>query len=77
MTHHTTATQDYLVTTAEAARILGRAPGTLTRWRSIGVGPAYIKASRGHSGRVSYLIADLLNWRDGHRIDPAADDEAA
>ena len=77
MTHHTTATQDYPVTTAEAARILGRAPATIIRWRSIGVGPAYIKASRGHSGRVSYLISDLLAWRDGHRIDPAAGDEAA
>ena len=77
MTQHTIAEVDYPVETAEAARILGRAPATIIRWRSIGVGPAYIKASQGHSGRVSYLIADLLNWRDGHRIDPAADDEAA
>jgi len=26
---------------------------------------------------VSYLVADLLAWRDGHRIDPAAGDEVA
>ena len=77
MTQHTIAEVDYPVETAEAARILGRAPATIIRWRSIGVGPAYIKASRGHSGRVSYLISDLLAWRDGHRIDPAATDEAA
>lgn len=56
------STQDYvpeLVTTKEAAKILGRSPSTLKRWRYEGTGgPQYIVIQ----GRVSYDKQVLLEY---------------
>jgi DNA-binding transcriptional MerR regulator len=53
-----------LLRTEEAAPLAGVAAKTLENWRTLGLGPKFIKAGR----RVLYDPADLLAWRDQHRI---------
>jgi hypothetical protein len=60
---------DKLLTTREAAVLLGLRPNTLEQYRVRGKGPKYIKgkgtARRGlHSGAVRYRKEDLLAWRE-------------
>lgn len=47
-----------LVDTRNAAKILGRAPATLKRWRHEGIGPDWIELE----GRVSYDVSVLLAY---------------
>ena len=47
-----------LVATREAARILGRSPATLKRWRYEGIGPNWVEME----GRVSYDVRVLLDF---------------
>ena len=53
-----------LLATAYAAPLAGVAPKTLENWRTLGLGPRFIKAGR----RVLYDPADLLAWRDQNRF---------
>ena len=53
-----------LLPTAEAAPLAGVAAKTLENWRTLGLGPKFIKAGR----RVLYDPADLLAWRDENRV---------
>ncbi len=53
-----------LLRTAEAAPLAGVATKTLENWRTLGLGPKFIKAGR----RVFYDPADLLAWRDENRV---------
>ena len=54
----TTSSYPTLVNTHEAARILGRSPATLKRWRYEGIGPKYVEIE----GRISYDIVVLLEY---------------
>jgi len=47
-----------LVSTRDAAEILGRSPATLKRWRLEGTGPNWIELE----GRVSYDVGDLRDF---------------
>ena len=47
-----------LVTTRQAAEILGRSIATLKRWRCEGIGPNWIEME----GRVSYDVSVLLAY---------------
>jgi hypothetical protein len=51
------------VGSSEAAKILGVSPKTLANWRSLGIGPPFLKYG-GRLGPVRYRLADLLAWRD-------------
>ena len=53
-----------LLGTADAAPLAGVAPKTLENWRTMGIGPRFIKAGR----KVLYDPADLLVWRDQNRF---------
>jgi DNA-binding transcriptional MerR regulator len=53
-----------LLRTADAAPLAGVATKTLENWRTLGLGPKFIKAGR----RVLYDPADLLAWRDENRV---------
>jgi hypothetical protein len=54
-----------LVDTRRAAKILGRSPNTLKRWRYEGVGPDYVVIR----GRVLYDIVVLLEFiRENTRV---------
>jgi len=56
-----------LLTTSEAAALLGLSIKTLERHRTSGAGPHYIKLGAGRSGRVRYRRADLDAWVAEHR----------
>lgn len=55
-------TDDRLVSTAEAARLLGLAGKTLREWRSAKSGPAWLKLGAGRQGRVLYRLSSLEAW---------------
>lgn len=48
----------HLVDTKEAAKILGRSPATLKRWRQQGIGPDWIEIEK----RISYDRRILLEF---------------
>ena len=52
-----------LLRTIEAAALAGVAPKTLENWRTLGLGPSFIKAGR----RVLYDPADIAAWRETNR----------
>lgn len=60
---------------AEAAAFLGISAKTLTNWRSLGKGPAYLKYDLGGTldgqgrrrGSVAYQIKDLRSFMEAHR----------
>jgi DNA-binding transcriptional MerR regulator len=53
-----------LIDTRGAAPLAGVAAKTLENWRTLGLGPKFIKAGR----RVLYDPADLLAWREQNRV---------
>jgi DNA-binding transcriptional MerR regulator len=53
-----------LLRTEDAAPLAGVAVKTLENWRTLGLGPKFIKAGR----RVFYDPADLFAWREQHRV---------
>lgn len=56
-----------LVTSDEAARIIGIAPKTLVNWRNRGKGPAYVRLGEKHSP-VMYRVRDLESWIDSRVV---------
>ena len=50
---------DDLLTPEQAAKILRKSPATLSRWRTDGIGPSYIK----NGGAVEYRRSDLEEYR--------------
>lgn len=48
-----------LLTTAEVARLLRVAPGTLRNWRTYGGGPAWLKLG---GAMVRYRYGEVLRW---------------
>lgn len=51
-------TMDELLTASDVARTLGLSTGTLANWRSIGMGPAFVKVG----GRVRYRASSVNTW---------------
>ncbi len=62
------ATELWLLTEQEAADLLAVHPGTLSNWRSDGVGPPYVKL---RTGGVRYSRTDLAVWVESQRVDPS------
>jgi len=58
--------KDEWLTTAQAAKLLGRPAGTLCDWRSRGLGPPFYKL-----GKVRYLRSDVIAFRASARVEPA------
>jgi predicted DNA-binding transcriptional regulator AlpA len=53
-----------LLTTRQAAPLVGVTPGTLENWRVAGRGPKHIRAGR----NVRYDPRDIESWKDAHRV---------
>lgn len=53
-----------LLSTADAAPLAGVTRKTLENWRTLGLGPSFIKAGR----RVFYDPADIAAWREANRF---------
>ena len=52
-----------MLSTHEAAPLVGVAPKTLENWRTLGRGPTFVKAG----GRVVYDPADIEIWKSTRR----------
>lgn len=57
------------LTEQEAADLIGYHPGTLSNWRSAGLGPPYLRL---RTGAIRYLQTDLVAWMERDRVDPSA-----
>ncbi len=56
---------------ADAARYLGVVTEkTLANWRSLGMGPPFVRVGEGKLARVAYRLGDLNAWLDAHRVPP-------
>ncbi len=53
-----------LLTTLEAAPLIGVKPKTAENWRSMGFGPKFIRAG----GRVVYDPTDIEAWKSTRRV---------
>lgn len=51
-----------VLTTIQAAKLLGRRPQTLRVWRLRGGGPRYLRLGNGVHARVAYRPSDLDAW---------------
>lgn len=56
------------VTTAEAARMVGRTRKTLNNWRYKGKGPRWTRTG---DNSVVYKVSDIEEWLDGQAIEGA------
>ena len=63
-----TTTSTLSVSANEAAAMLGVSPRTLANWRTLGIGPAFVRVGRVHS-RTLYRIDDLNTWLDNNRVE--------
>ena len=64
------------VSANEAAAMLGVSSRTLANWRTLGIGPAFVRVGRVHS-RTLYRIDDLAAWLDANRVETTGSKAAA
>jgi len=57
-----TVSLDDLLTTKEAATVLGVKPNTLEIWRTKGKGPPFLRLGDGPCAAVRYLRSALMEW---------------
>jgi hypothetical protein len=62
-----------MLSTADAARLLGLAPYTLRLWRHLGKGPRYFKPSSAKQANVFYLEEDVNAFRDARTFTSTSD----
>ncbi|MGO1198840.1 helix-turn-helix transcriptional regulator [Brachybacterium alimentarium] len=55
---HDVVTLDELMTANDVADVLGLSTGTLANWRSLNMGPDYVKVG----GRVRYRVSGINAW---------------
>ena len=58
-----------LLTTPEAANLLGAAPITLCKWRVYGGGPSFVRCGRS----VRYRVADLEDWAASRTVNSTSE----
>ena len=68
MTFPFVSDENQALNNAQAANFLGINPKTLANWRSLGLGPNYIRYGDGPKGRVVYDMGDLIAFRDASRV---------
>lgn len=56
---------DQRVSEEDAARLLGKEPGSLKNMRAEGRAPRHCRAGVG-GGRISYRLSDLAEWLEDH-----------
>ena len=62
-----------LLNTEEAAPLIGVEPKTAENWRSLGVGPRFIRAGR----LIKYDPADIETWKAARRVSSTSEPVAA
>ena len=63
-----TTTSVLAVSANEAAAMLGVSSRTLANWRTLGIGPAFVRVGAVHS-RTLYRLDDLNTWLDNNRVE--------
>lgn len=63
-----TTTSVLAVSANEAAAMLGVSSRTLANWRTLGIGPAFVRVGAVHS-RTLYRVDDLNTWLDNNRVE--------
>lgn len=63
-----TTTSVLAVSANEAAAMLGVSSRTLANWRTLGIGPAFVRIGAVHS-RTLYRLDDLNTWLDNNRVE--------
>lgn len=63
-----TTTSVLAVSANEAAAMLGVSSRTLANWRTLGIGPAFVRIGAVHS-RTLYRLDDLKTWLDNNRVE--------
>ncbi len=58
-------TQSTALFEPDAARYIGYTASALRAWRRNGRGPAFVR----HGRSVRYLLRDLDNWMNSHRVE--------
>jgi predicted DNA-binding transcriptional regulator AlpA len=53
-----------LLSTEEAAPLIGVRPKTLSNWRVLGRGPSHIRAG----SKVAYDVSDIEAWKTARRV---------
>ena len=61
---------DQAYTRVEAAEVLRTSPERLRVWAAQGRGPRYSRTGA-KRGRCLYMGADLADWLNAHKVDPA------
>lgn len=67
------AAEPLIVSTKQAARILGNSPRTLEDWRLTGIGPRFVKMGR----NVRYRMSDILDYLEQNTFSSTAEAMAA
>jgi len=57
-----------VVSSTEAAQMLGISPRTLANWRVQGRGPAYVRIGKNRSP-ILYRVGDIESWLESRLID--------
>ncbi len=70
------STSPLAVNAVEAAAMLGVSLRTLANWRTLGIGPAFVRVGRVHS-RTLYRIDDLNTWLDNNRVETSGSQAVA
>lgn len=61
-----------LLTTSQAAKLLGVQAQTLRVWRLSGKGPSYVRLGSGRFARACYSIEELRRWIAAHTFSSTA-----
>lgn len=59
-----------LLTSEEAAELLGVHVNTLATWRDKGEGPAYIRFGSGTRAPIKYRMRDINEWLEKQTVRP-------
>ena len=63
-----------VLTSPQAAAILGCRPQTLRKWRVLGKGPRYVRLGDNPRGRVVYLTSDISAWLVSHSFSSTSEE---
>jgi predicted site-specific integrase-resolvase len=70
-------TSEPLMTTAQAAKLLGIRPATLRKWRHLGRSPRFVRYGQGPGARCYYQVKDIKEWLEERTFRSTAEESVA